>query len=767
MSQARTILLRLREADVVRICGFEAAARGLELASRHAVGHGKRKDSRLEAIVTDESECAVAVVLPADGAPRLIAWECSRDSSSAPPDGTTSAIPPGCAHVAAILTAWIRAPGDFAAPTDASTDAPRDAVRLPAPRPRLAQPPLLAPAPARRAHAGTSLADELARLPSAEAVAMARRILGVTTDEHEARVLLAGTLRDPKQVATLLSRLDPDAAVLLTDIELLGAAITAADLDALADRTGRSASALRTDLGVLERHGLVFRAAGATTSTGGEHTWRQFTGWRMPPEIRAAHSAHLPLSPLPTADPHGPPLLSILSGPSDAAAPERPRAARIQRGSPRPLYLALALLARAPRPYSPFATPTANADTSKPATSRADRQPFPLLVGELAQSVLAEFARSAGVPIGVARLARRLLLWAREAPDAAALLDMASVPSSERTLALLAGFRLWRNVEAPAELADLNVPESPIRVRFDLSHEALRPAALAAEAGGARSAILLLLERIEPGNWYTLDAFAQLVWRVAPLFLRSRQMTYVAPAWWLERRADGRPLRPTDHDEWRAGEGTYLRALLARTLSAWGAMDIALDTEKRPAAFRLTPFGHDLLAGSLSRSADSSIAPESEWGPPVLLTRDAALAVHPLAAGSSLLDALDQWARVTDIAGGRLVYTLDADRACAAFDRGIAPEALLASLRTLPHADRAAAVTRERLAVWRTRYGSSRIESGWTLLEARDEATLAEALAQAPEIAARARRLAPSLALAACDDSPVLRAALAKRGYSL
>lgn len=179
MSQARTFLLRLREADVVRFCGLEAAARGLELAARHAVKHGRRIESRLEATVADESECAVSLGLPADAVSHLISWSCSYDSATLP--GGASGVPPGCAHVAAVLTAWIRAPGDFAA--DDSAAEPRDVIRIPPPRPRLAQPPLLPPTAAKSTH-GTSLADELARLPAAEAVAMARRVLGITTDEH-------------------------------------------------------------------------------------------------------------------------------------------------------------------------------------------------------------------------------------------------------------------------------------------------------------------------------------------------------------------------------------------------------------------------------------------------------------------------------------------------------------------------------------------------------------------------------------------------------
>lgn len=764
MSQAPpAFLLRLREADVVRLCGLEAAAQGLELAARHAVSQPCRANTVLQAAVADEDkiECAVSVELPVDGALRLVRWECSRHVAQLPGDMATT--PPGCAHVAALLVAWIRTPGEFAIPGGEPTEEPRDAVRARIPHPHLTQPPLLSASPAKHARDVASLAGELDRLPAAEAVEMARRVLGIHTDEHEARLRLAGTLRTPKQLSALLDRLDPGVAALLTDIELLGGSITAADLDALAARGERSSGALRTEIAVLERHGLVFRAAGGGAATSAEHSWRQFTGWRVPPEIRAAHAFRLPLTPLPTASAHGPPLLST---PPDVSVPHDSQVARIQRGSARPLCHALALLARAPRPYALHASPPASAEMSRPAAKHNTRQPFSLLAGELAPQALAELARISGIPAQVLRLARRLLFWAREHPDAHALLDLTSIPPGERALALAAGFRLWRTIESPSELADLDTPESPVRPRFDLSHEALRPASLAAEAASARNVVLRLLEHVEPEVWYALDDAVRLIWRIAPLFLRGRQTTYASPAWWLARRSDNRPLRPTERDEWLLGEGTYVRVLLASTLIAWGAVDLALDAADRPVAFRLTPLGRDLLAGTLAQASDSAMLARPDWGPAVLLTRDAMLAVQPLAAGSHVLETLERWARVTEIAGGRLIYTPDADRACAALDQGATPDALFTALCALPNALRAATAVRERLSAWQTRYGMSRIESGWALVEAGDEAILAEALAQVPEIAARSRPIGPTLALVPQADVPALREALARRGFT-
>src|SRR5437763_1789907 len=123
-------LLRLREADVVRLCGFAAAARGLELADHHAVSGGRREGARLDANVADgagEAPRRVEVELAGEGGPAGLRWRCS--THDGPDGGEPSG--PGCAHVAALLTAWIRAPGDFAEiahaqPPGAAPPTPRD-----------------------------------------------------------------------------------------------------------------------------------------------------------------------------------------------------------------------------------------------------------------------------------------------------------------------------------------------------------------------------------------------------------------------------------------------------------------------------------------------------------------------------------------------------------------------------------------------------------------------------------------------------------------
>ena len=80
---------------------------------------------------------------------------------------------------------------------------------------------------------------------------------------------------------------------------------------------------------------------------------------------------------------------------------------------------------------------------------------------------------------------------------------------------------------------------------------------------------------------------------------------------------------------------------------------------------------------------------------------------------------------------------------------------------------RAAESVASQLNQWQAEWGRTRLTTGFTLLEASDEATLMEALAAAPEIAVRCRRITPTLALAHPNDAEALRALLARRGYTV
>jgi hypothetical protein len=769
-------LLRLREADIVRLCGFAGAARGLELADRHAVSGGKREGSSLQASVADESPWAVTVEVPDTGAVGAMRWTCAAHPHAVPGDL-------GCAHVAALLTAWIRAPSDF--PSQGAPALPEAAPTPPPSRPQVMQPALLASSrsdnprgSSRGSSRGASLEDELTALPTTELLAIARRVLGTELVEHEARAQLKRMLADAPALSALLARLDAGPRQLFAWLQLLGGALTASDLDALAVRAERAPSSMRADIAVLARHGLVFPAPGTNPASGdGQRSWRGFSGWRIPPELRAAVAPWLPLDPLPAREPNGPPLVGL----SHESTADRPRGLRVARASLRPLCLALALLARAPAPLGPFdgdrgAEPTPFTRHRAAPSALDERRASSAHLSRVSPGRIAALARAAGLDPAAAALARRLLLLANESAPGQRLADLARVPLSERIAALHAGFQLWRDAESAAELADLEVARAQVRARRDSSHAAFRPGAIGAEVAHARRFVLRLLGAAASNAWYGLDEFIALVWRLDPLFLRGRQQPYEMPSWWLERTGEGngegvrRPLRPSVREEWMAGEGAYLRLLLTGPLRAWGALELASDPAGHLVAFRLTPFGRLALRDREDiQRAELDALLAGEWGSAVLPTRDGSLAMQPLAAGADLLDVLDRWALPASVAGGRLIYALSSDRASAAFDRSYLPDELPRHLRAVDPqgGERCAELVARRLGEWHATYGATRIQDGWALLEARDEPALVETLALVAGLAARCRRLDATHALIPAEDVAALQALLARRGYTV
>lgn len=739
-------LLRLRAADVVRLCGLNAAADGLELVANHSVIASRRAGSRLQATVNDVAPHEVWVELADEAA--ALQWACDCAQSS----------PLACAHVAAVLSAWIAHPSDFIAsaeqtPTVTSPDT-SDTDIAPAPpssTPRAAS--RAQPQPSSPTDSAT-LATTLARMNAADVAEIARRVTGLDVDAAaDARQKMVAVLGDSAQLSRLLSRLDASARELFTLIYLAGGTLTAADLETMADRLARPVSATHGDLAVLERHALLLPMLPTRTPSqhGPGSSWRHVAGWRIPEEARLAFRTALPLDALPAqgASRLSPPLLSSTSG-----------ALQVVQTVPRALCLALALLAEAPPPFGlPRVAPSTN-DQSTPTLRGAGL----LSPGEIAPDRLKELARAAGLDLGAARLARRLLRLMREQHPSPSLADMARIPPAERPLLLRAAFRRWVRADSAADLLDAE--PYGIQFRYAAAHPGFRPAAIASEVREGRRFVARLLRHAQPDTWYALESFLTLAWQANPGFLRGEQQAWATPTWWLESRQSKRVLQLQLRADWMAAEGAFIQGLLAGAFAAWGATDLAVRGDGSVAAFRLTSFGHFLFQRG-DTPADAALVAQcdDDWGPPVLPLREGSLAVQPLAAGASLLDALALWAVPTGVSGRRLIYSLSADRACAAFDQHLAPTVLPGMLR--PYHSRAAESVASQLERWYADWGRTRITTGFTLVEATDEATLVEALAAAPDIATRCRRIGPALALAQPADAAILREILGRQDYAV
>ncbi len=584
-------------------------------------------------------------------------------------------------------------------------------------------------------------------------------------DTHEARARrVRDAVSSAAHLARMLAGLDITRARLACDIALLGGSVTRAELHGIASRSGLDRPAIDAAVRTLERHFLLVPlSGGAHHASLVTHTPRRPPdGWRIPAEILAAMDLALTADPIGKQDSTAASASTTMHG-GDATAPER--SPTIQRAPLQQLCTTLALLVHSPGPMHPASAGAASGGApARPSASSASELPPELDAPP--RATVAAWARMAQVPAGMARLARKVLRTLLERDGAGtALFALDRIPREEWPVALRAGFRAWLDTPSYDELSELGQDRYGVLVRCNPSQLSFQPGALADENTAARHFLIQLLARAPAGDWLPLEEMINLVWRLDPLFLRRRQRAFDTPAWWLEDARTRQPLRPDLRDEWLRGDARYCWALLSGPLHWWGVVDLATDLEGRR-ALRVTPLGAYLL-GASDTPPDLSRSLVSAWGPAVLPAGDGAVAVQPLAAGGGLLDALAAWAHVAGVSGGRLTVRLSTDLACASFDADRDPETLLDQLRACDQRDgtHSTGALAPVLATWRGRYGQTRITHGPVVVEARDEATLAEALATAPELARRCRLVAPEVALVPVEDAPELERALARRGF--
>jgi len=412
---APAALLRIREADVVRLCGLAAAAEGSDLAGRRMIHTARREGVRITATIgrLDAAPVETWVEVAHDAEPGRVRWACTCGAGSPREHAPTLQTELGalaCAHVAAVLTHWIHHAAEFSA-ADAVASQPgaeRAAAGVAAHQQmdRADRSAVHPPTP----FAQLSLRAELDRLSQAELDALALRVLGrdssVPHDRSSVLDCLYDTLSDRRRLTALLERLDPVASALLAAIGLLGGAVTGVELDGMARRAAIGRASFEAGVVALERHGLLFPIARSGHFAANEaRRWRAFVGWSLPAEIREALGPALPPLPVPWTSADG--RLPLDTASRHAAT--QLRGARLRRGSIRPLCAAAALLAYSPVPV--HSVRRKRGPVPRPLDSPASKASrLPPLPGDPSAAALVAWARGAHVPAGLARMARRTLM---------------------------------------------------------------------------------------------------------------------------------------------------------------------------------------------------------------------------------------------------------------------------------------------------------------------------------------------------------------------
>ncbi len=578
-------------------------------------------------------------------------------------------------------------------------------------------------------------------------------------------------LKQTDTVRRMANTLEKPPRQLLAALTLAGGSMSDDDLRGVYERFGLGQPGqLQNTLAALQNKGFLFRTSlnSAPQQRIGMSGALLDVGWFVPTEVRNALRVTVPVATLDVE-----------------RANENGEAYDIRMATPYTLLADLLLVARSLDGFNldreqerekeksgntsntGGATNAASATRSSSLTTRhATGQlapdgsiPLPAPVDMPSATLLATVQKEIDRPQPLLRFATRLIRLAdivhkddggtphlRVLPHVAQLL-LGSV-HAEVTRDL---FELWLTQSPYDDLFDLRNDGLRLRCRAtSLSHPMLRISELEAENAEARQAVIALLAQTPFQQWVSFSSFARFVYRLNPLFLQKRQRLFSMPHWWIEYE-EGRPLRPTQLNDWLRAEYYYLAHLIRGPLHWWGVCDIAYARDGRLAAFRLTPLARWLLHGdveaalseddTLAQAAESSYDTTAAEDTTIMVTPQDELLVPCTAQAWPLISLLDRFAQTAGVQNGRLCYRLTPAALGAALSNGTSPEPLLAALQQLSVQDKDSGDARDaqerqstlaltriiaQLERWIASYGRIRLYTGVALVEVAEAVVMRE-----------------------------------------
>ncbi len=750
-------LQRLRASDIIRMAGLAAASLGQEYCHLGAVQATTRRGAQLYGSVdlshwghsTGVTQANTEAVehAPPEIQRYHVDVEIASSTSWQAHCSCSSPMAAICRHVAALLYTWLARPEAFqsvlaqSAPDElpGASPAPGLAADMP-PRQAGYVVTLRGPTPS------NNLMDILTQMGLSELRAIAREYDIVTTglSKQSLAEAIVNVLRQPEVIRKVAATLEKPQRQLLATLALAGGSMSDDDLHGMFERFSFGpAEQLRHILLVLQGKGLLFHTSlnSAPLQRIGLSGSLYDVGWSIPAEVRAALHVPVPITPF-----------QIQQG-AELAMPGSPV---LQHREPYRLLADLLLVGRAldgyqlagedqktelqpggnsrtPDHFSTVRVPPALTNDGASSIAPPHGLPSAAFIEKL-QNILPHSPAFPRYALRLLRLADILhkndggTPYLRLLGNAAELLLGPGSAEIARDL-----FELWLTQAAYDELYELQDEGLCLHCRTTpLNHPLLRPGELEAENREARQALVALIAQAPLNQWISFPAFARFIYRLNPFFLQKRQRLFPSPHWWLEQE-EGRPLQPTQINDWMHAEGHYLTRLIREPLHWWGISDLALSDEGRLLAFRLTPLAGLLLANIApaqpSASHDQASAVEH-----LAVRENGELLVACSAAAWPLIDLLEKFTECAGMHDNRLCYRLTPASLTTALRNGRQPVHMLQVLqRFARHETQAASGPLHRLLAqierWLGSYGHVRMYTGISLLEVADAQVMRELVA--------------------------------------
>ncbi|WP_201365470.1 helicase-associated domain-containing protein [Dictyobacter formicarum] len=783
-------LQRLRAADILRMAGLTAASLGQEYNRTGTIRGTQRQGARLHGIVElppgiDPLESAVdgqdVAIQDITTTPRSYTVEVEltsatswRNSCSCGESGELL-----CAHGAALLYRWLAQPAIFEprikppAPQEKPTNRPAPA----APKPPLVRETLKAdnlpnPPVSSAIRYSPDLVNILVQIGLGELRSIAREY-NLTTNGLSKQQLaeqIVEAIKQPDVVRRVATTLEKPQRQLLAALSLAGGLVHDDDLRGLFERFSLGQAAqLQRALLALQGKALLFRVNSFNADLLARNNSPSNLldiGWFVPTEIRTALRIFVPVT---SFDPEQPDEHSVLP--------------HVQSLPPMRILADLLLVARAldgmqVEPDDSW-FPTMMAESEFPTVhvnspgmghtallSQPNELPSAALLTALQKKVsfapsFLRFATQILLLAGIVQRPERETPYLRILPDAARLLL-----GSNHADVLSDLFKLWLQSPSATELFALQEDGLRLLCRMTpLNVPVLRVGELAEENMEARQALTDLLAQAPIGQWMQFTAFSRFVYRLNPLLLQRRQRLLPAPHWWLEADAD-KALKPQHLGDWQRAELLYVARLITGPFHWWGLCDVALSSQGRLLAFRMTA-----LARWLLHDVPLDLDKVQEFTQETLEVLEDGQVLLPCSARYwPIIQLFEQCAEATGVERSQLRYRFTPQALSQALSQGYQMTRLLEVLRQAVaragQSDGSGAQLLARLERWLASYGRVRIYTGVTVVETIDTTVMRELMATTSLDEYVIRPLHPTIVVVKPTATERLSDELKRRGQS-
>jgi hypothetical protein len=278
---------------------------------------------------------------------------------------------------------------------------------------------------------------------------------------------------------------------------------------------------------------------------------------------------------------------------------------------------------------------------------------------------------------------------------------------------------VWVHLAQWSEMDLLMRSSGDLCIRRNLMYSGFSPPDLYAEWRAGRQTVLRFLSTLPEEQWVSADGFLRAIFEVNPDLLHPNTSTGM---WWLQSTKTKKQFGTTFED-WRDSVGKFILAVVRGPLAWLGAVALGYQDTKL-VALKVTPVGSFALQ---RRQEIVDTDPQPAAQDIVTLRDDLSVELVPDRTPTQLHDLLHAIGQLEESTPERFVYRITADGVLLALEHGQTIERLLARIGEWCDAE-IPETWHQKMAVWSENYGKLHVYDDITLIELADDYALQELL---------------------------------------